>query len=383
MSALAIRSVEAMPVSYRLPEGAGPTLGIGRTVKRDAIVVKVTTEDGLVGYGESHHGRAPGTVAHLIAHSLAPMVRGMAASDVVGVWKRIYDMQLASHGLGAATAIAMSGVDMALWDIRAKAVGWPLYKLLGGEAKSVPAYAGGIALGYQAPEALADEASGLVDKGYRALKLRLGDTPRADRERVAAVRTRLGTDVEIMTDANANASLDHVRAILPALDENLVTWLEEPFSPHDHRLYQAAARMGRTALAAGENHYTRFEFHRLIEDGAIAYVQPDLSKAGGLTETLRIAAMASAFKLPLCPHTSATGINMAANIHLLAALDNPGYFEADEARHNPFRNVLCSPPYALAADGTVRPLEAPGIGVEVDEAFIEAHPLIDGPGYVK
>ena len=126
----------------------------------------------------------------------------------------------------------------------------------------------------------------------------------------------------------------------------------------------------------------RFEFHRLIEDQSIRILQPDLSKTGGPTEALRIAAMASAWKLPINPHTSATGINMAATIHFLCAIDNGGYFEADVARENLFRDQLCSAPFAIDDQGYVRPLEKPGIGVDVDENFIRGHPVIEGPGYV-
>src|SRR3546814_85314 len=148
-SDLKIVDIEAFPVSYPLPEGQGVTLGIGRTVKRDAVVVKVTTAGGIVGYGESHHGRSVIAIATLINTTLRHLALGMNADDVVGVWARIYKMQLGSHGMGAATSMAMSGIDQALWDIRGKAVGWPLWKLLGGSRKPIPAYAGGVSLGYQ------------------------------------------------------------------------------------------------------------------------------------------------------------------------------------------------------------------------------------------
>jgi L-alanine-DL-glutamate epimerase-like enolase superfamily enzyme len=382
-STMRIESVEAFPMSAPLPENARVTLGIGTTVKRDVVLVKVTAEGGLVGYGESHHGRAPGTVAKLINTTLRELAVGHEATDVVGLWSRIYRLQLASHGMGAAASIAMSGIDMALWDIRGKAFGVPLYKLLGGGKRPIKAYAGGISLGYQEPESLADEAEQMVSRGYRALKLRIGDTPRRDMARISAVRKRLGGDIDILTDANANATMEHVRAIMPCLDANLVGWLEEPFAPHDYRLYRSASRLGGTPLAAGENHYTRFEFHRLVEDGAITYLQPDLSKAGGVTETMRIAAMASAWKLSTNPHCSATGLNMAATLHVLASIDNTGYFEAEAAAFNPFRDELCSRSYSVDADGFVKVPDGPGIGIEVDEKFIARHPLIDGPGYVK
>lgn len=380
---LKIRKVEAFPISFRLPEDGSVTLGIGRAVKRDAVLVKVTTDEGLVGWGEAHHGRAPGAVAHLVNSTLSELIVGMDAFAIVQVWNRIYALQLASHGMGTAAAIALSGIDMALWDLRGKAAGLPLYRLLGGSPEPVKAYAGGISLGYQPPESLAEEASSMVEKGYRAVKLRIGDTAKADRARIEAVRAAVGDEVDILTDANANADFDHIRRLMPCLDEVHAGWLEEPFSPHDHDLYARAAQLGHTPLAAGENHYTRFEFRDAILAGSIRILQPDLSKVGGITEGLRVAALGSAWKLEINPHTSATGLNMAASVHFLASIDNPGYFEADTAKINLFRDELCLPNIVLRPDGTVCPPEGPGLGVEVDENFISQNPLIDGPGYIK
>lgn len=377
-----ISEIKAYPLSFRVSSAGAVRLGIGRTVKRDTVIVKIGTDEGLVGWGEAHHGRAPGSVAHLINTTLANLVMGMEATDVVGVWERVYKMQLSSHGMGAASAIALSGVDMALWDLRAKAVGWPLYRLLGGRSKPIPAYAGGISLGYQPPAQLVDEARGLVERGYRALKLRVGDTWRADVERVEAVRKALGESIEILVDANTNYTVDDARHAMPAFDALRVGWLEEPFPPHDARSYRAAAGFGSTPLAAGENHYTRFEFQRVIEDGVISVIQPDLSKTGGLTEGLRIAALASAWKLRINPHTSATGLNMAATLHFLASIDNGGYYEADASTENLFRDRLTSKACEVDPEGFVLPPEAPGLGVEIDEEFIRAHPVIEGPGYV-
>jgi D-galactarolactone cycloisomerase len=377
-----ITSIRAVPISYRVPEGHNVRLGIGRAVKRDAVLVKVETDQGITGWGEAHHGRCPGGIAKLVDTTMSELVLGMDALDTVGVWQRVYRMQLASHGMGYAAAMALSGIDLALWDIRGKAVGWPLYRLLGGASKPIRAYAGGISLGWQEPKSLAEEAAGYVAQGYRALKLRVGDNPRADIARARAVRARLGDDIEILVDANTGYTLDDVRRVMPAFEELQIGWLEEPFPAYDYRAYQAAAALGTVPLAAGENHFTRFEFTRLIEDRAVKFVQPDLSKTGGVTEAMRIAGMAYAWKLPFNPHTSATGINMTATINLLAAVDEPGYFEGDVARHNPFRDEVGGVPYKLDTDGCVRPSEKPGLGIEVDEAFVRAHPLIDGPCYV-
>lgn len=377
-----IAEVKAFPLSFRVSDAGQVRLGIGRTVKRDTVVVKVRTDEGVVGWGEAHHGRAPSAVANLVNTTLSQLVLGMDATDCVGVWDRVYKMQLASHGMGAAAAIGLSGIDMALWDVRGKAAGCPLYQLLGGRSKPIPAYAGGISLGFQPPAELANEARGLVERGYRALKLRVGDTWQADVERVRAVREAVGPEIDLLVDANTNYRVQDVRLAMPEFDALRVGWLEEPFPPHDARSYRAATAFGTTPLAAGENHYTRFEFQRVLDDGAISILQPDLSKTGGLTEGLRIAAMGSAHKLPVHPHTSATGLNMAATLHFLASIDNAGYYEADASTENLFRDRLTSHAGQIDPQGNVRPPAGPGLGVEVDEAFISSHPVIDGPGYV-
>ncbi len=377
-----ITNITAFPLSFEIPPQFRVTLGIGSAIKRDCVLIKVETSDGLTGWGESHAGRAPGAVAQLANTTLKSLALGMDAFDVVGVWNKIYKMQLASHGMGAACAIAMSGLDMALWDIRGKAVGWPISKLLGGNSQPIKAYAGGIALGYQPPDELVEEASNVIKTGYKALKLRLGDTPANDIARVEAVRDALGDDIDILTDANTAYSLSDARRVMPALDAANIGWLEEPFPPHDHALYREARSYGRTPLAAGENHYTRFELQRVIEDRSITILQPDLSKTGGITEGMRIAAMASAWKYSFNPHTSLTGLNIAASLHTLASVDNAGYFEADLSRYNPLRDELCSWTANIRDDGTVSSPDGPGLGVEIDESQLAKFPLIDGPGYV-
>jgi D-galactarolactone cycloisomerase len=165
-------------------------------------------------------------------------------------------------------------------------------------------------------------------------------------------------------------------------DLKIVDLKATPTSFPVYRNYRLAKGFGRTPLAAGENHYTRFEFNRVIEDEAITVLQPDLSKTGGITEALRIAAMASAYKLPIHPHSSMTGLNHAASIHFLAAIDNGGYFEGDVSKLNKFRDDLVSKPYEVDKDGNVWPLEKPGLGLEVNEDFLLKHPAIEGPGYI-
>jgi len=377
-----IKSIQAIPLSFRLPEGKTVKLGIGSTIKRDAIIVRVETECGVVGYGEAHPGRSPGAVTSLIANTMAPLAVGMDAFDTNGVWSRIHKMQLASHGMGAGAALALSGIDMALWDVRGKLCNQPLYKLLGGSSKSIKAYAGGIALGFQAPQSLAEEAQQYVGAGYQALKLRLGDNVADDAARVRHVRKVLGDGIDILTDVNAAYTIDEVRRLMPVLEEAGIGWLEEPFACDNFGGYRAAAALStRVPIAAGENHYTRYDFARLLEERAVQVFQPDLSKTGGITEGMRIGALVSAWGFKVHPHSSATGLNHSACVHMLAAVDTPGYFEACVSHFNPFRDLF-GPAFHADGNGFVRPLDKPGLGLEIDEAIFKEFPFIDGPGYV-
>ena len=377
-----ITAITAIPLSFRLDQGKTVTMGIGSTTKRDTIIVRVETSEGITGYGEAHPGRSPGAVVSLIHNTLAPMLIGMKATDVIGVWKRVHRMQLSSHGVGSGASLGLSGIDMALWDIRGKAAKMPLYELLGGSKRRLPAYAGGISLGYQPKESLAEEAQEYVARGYKAIKLRLGDSAKADIERVLHVRKVLGDDIDILTDAKTAYTLADVRRVLPVLADIKAGWLEEPFACNDFSSYREAAKItSLVPIAAGENHYGRFEFAQLREAGAVQIWQPDLSKCGGITEGLAIAAMASAYRIPMHTHSSATGINHAATIHFMAAIENSGYFEACVSHFNPLRDMFGTT-FEIGADGCVEPLDKPGIGLEIDESLFAKYPLIDGPGYV-
>ncbi len=382
-SGLIIHEIKAIPISFPIAKKNRVQLGIGNSIKNDAVIIKVTTKNGITGWGEAHHGRCPGAIAHLVNTTIKLLIEDKNANDIVDIWQRIYHNQLASHGMGTAACLALSGLDLALWDIRGKAIGLPLYKLLGGNKKEVPSYAGGIALGYQEPDQLVQEAKPLIDSGFKALKLRLGQNLKADASRLETIRDTFGDDITLMSDANTAYTLEDVRNIMPLLERLNISWLEEPFPAHDYRSYREAKHMGHVPLAAGENHYTRFEFNRLIEEKVVSHLQPDLSKSGGLTEVMRIANLASSWKIPIHPHTSKTALNMAASIHLLSSIDNSGFFEADVSKNNLFRDYLTKEkPYQISDEGMVTALDKPGIGLEVDENFLTEYPVIEGSSYV-
>ena len=142
-----IIDIKAFPISFKVPEGTGVRLGIGLAVKRDAVLIKVSTDEGITGWGEAHHGRCPGAIAKLVDTTFKELIVGMDPLSNINIWEKIYKMQLSSHGMGYASTMALSGLDIALWDIKGKYFNAPIYKLLGGSKKKIPSYAGGIALG--------------------------------------------------------------------------------------------------------------------------------------------------------------------------------------------------------------------------------------------
>src|SRR5690606_18788835 len=173
------------------------------------------------------------------------------------------------------------------------------------------------------------------------VKLRLGDTAQNDIARCLQVRKVLGDDIDILTDANTAYTIAQARRVLPMLADIHAGWLEEPFACNDFASYREAAKItSLVPFAAGENHVMPLELAQRLEAGAVQVWQPDLSKTGGITESVRIAALASAFRIPINPHSSATGLNHAASLHFLAATENSGYFEACVSQFNPFRDMF-------------------------------------------
>ena len=255
----------------------------------------------------------------------------MDATDAIGHLGQDLQVPARQPRHGRRHRLAMSGIDQALWDIRGKAVGWPLYKLLGGSNKPVPAYAGGVSLGYQEPDALVGRSRahgrGRL-QGGEAARRRHAEAPISRAWRRCA--RRFGDDIAILTDANTGYTVADARQrhagdgrARHRLAGGAVPGARPPLAT------RMAKGFGSAPLAAGENHYTRFEFHRVIEDGAITILQPDLSKTGGITEALRIAAAGLGMEAADQSAHLDDRPQQAASIHFLAAIDNGGYFEGD------------------------------------------------------
>ncbi|MFT5448444.1 MAG: D-galactarolactone cycloisomerase [Gammaproteobacteria bacterium] len=374
-----ITDVEATALSFKLENA--PRRGSGQPVKKDMVIVRVKTEDGIVGYGEAHHALAPTVVADIVNYNIAPIVVGQDAMAVEDIWQKVYVKQGQTHGPGWSFFKALSGVDIAIWDARGKAMKQPVYSMLGGVRKKVRAYAGGVCLGYQTPAQLLEEAQQFVAAGWTALKLRLGDSVARDIERVEHVRKHLPASIDLMTDANTRYTYLDAQRVLPALEACGVFWLEEPFTPDNLADYSRINASTRIPLAGGENHFTRYQARELLERTAVDIIQPDPCKSGGITECKRIADLASAFRRSFAPHTGMSGIDGAACLHLLCSASNALVYESDCSALNPFRDELIHGGPTLV-DGFVEPNEKPGLGLDVDESLFSKYPGIPGPCYI-
>ena len=356
-------------------------LGLGANTKRDCVVVRITADDGTVGWGEAHHGQNPTAMAEVVQRGLGSLILGADPFDTEGIWAKLCRQQVVTHGLGAGSVIALSGIDIALWDLKGKLLGQPVYRLLGGAKKKIRAYAGGLSLGFKAPDVLEGEVRKLVDAGYTAIKLRVGDHPRRDAERVGHIRRSFGEGLDIAVDAATRYTALDLPEVLAYCEKYRVYWLEEPFTPDNLSAYADLARRTPIPIAAGENHYTRQAFRDLFAQGCISVAQADCTKAGGISEVKKIMDMAGAWHLWAAPHTSHTVISTAANVHLLSALPNALIFEADVGAINPFRTELSGPAYPVI-DGHIEPPDRPGLGLDINEAVLDAYPGIPGPCYI-
>ena len=365
----------------RLFTGDLVRLGLGANTKRDCVLVRITSDDGHVGWGEAHHGQNPTAMADVVEQGLGSLIKGADPLDSEGIWAKLARQQVVTHGLGAGSVIALSGIDIALWDLKGKIMGQPVYRLLGGAHKRIRAYAGGLSLGFKPPEALEADVRKLVEAGYTAIKLRVGDHPRRDAERVGDIRKVFGDALDIAVDAATRYTALDLPDVLEYCERHRVYWLEEPFTPDNLSAYTDLARRTPVPIAGGENHYMRQAFRDLFTQGCISIAQADCTKAGGISEVRKIMDMAAAWHLFAAPHTSHTIISTAANVHLLCALSNALIFEADVAGINPFRTELAGDAYQVV-DGHIEPADRPGLGLDIDETVLARYPAVPGPCYI-
>ena len=354
--------------------------------QRTAHLVEVETDEGLIGWGECF---GAGNVAlankAIVEQVIQPMILGLDALDREVIWQRVYNL-LRDHGQKGMPIQALSGVDIALWDIAGKAAGLPLYKLLGGAFRErVPVYGYGMML--QRRPDLADafkaEAAAIKAQGFTATKMKVGLGVARDVELVEAVREGIGPDLRLMVDANHAFAIHDALALGRELERLGVYWFEEPVAPEDRAGYRELRAKLAVNIAGGEAEFTRWGFRDLIEGRCVDILQPEVCGLGGITEYRKVLALAQAQLLPVINHVWGSGVALATNLHLLLALpDLPGgahpeppYLEYDTTP-NRFKDGVLATPLDIEGQvrsqgGTAAPPAGPGLGIEVNRDFLD------------
>jgi len=284
------------------------------------LLVEVFTDDGLVGLGNA--ALAPQATKTVIDLYLTPLLIGQNPWDVERLWQHMYrkTMAFGRKGIGM---VAISALDLALWDLLGKAAKQPVFRLLGGRTKTrIPVYASRLYSGNLSE--LAAEAARYKEDGYKAMKLRFGWGPadgaqgmQRNVELVRTVRDAVGSEIDVMADAYMGWTLDYAKRMLPLLEPFHLRWLEEPVIPDDIHGYAELKSYGRIPIAGGEHEFTTYGFRELLEARALDYIQFDTNRVGGLTQARKIAALAETYSIPVIPHAG-----QMHNYHLVMASFN-------------------------------------------------------------
>lgn len=326
--------------------------------------VQIKTDEGKEGLGYTYTvGKTGGSaVLAMLQDDLVPMLVGEDPRCIERLWDQMW-WRLHYVGRGGIASFAISAVDIALWDLKARLAGEPLWRLLGGHANRAKVYAGGIDLELSLDQ-LARQTERNLQRGYRAIKMKVGrDRLTDDVERVAAMRKLLGPDIPLMVDANMRWTVDQAISASHALAEHDVYWLEEPTIPDDVDGHRRILTEGPLPVATGENLHTLYEFQKMIAGGGVSFPEPDMSNIGGVTGWLKVAHLAEAFNLPVTTH----GVH-DLHVHLLAAVPNASYLEA----HGFGLEAYVHEPLQIVEGHAVAP-DRPGHGVAFDWDALEPH----------
>lgn len=385
-----ITDVRAMPVSDPVPEEKRHRTDLGTKVKTDATLVFVEAEDGTTGVGAALG--SPPTIASIVEHELAPQLLDADPLYTERLWERMYAGSRWKPSLERGysqpredrrgiTLEAISGIDIALWDLKGKLLDQPVYTLLGPVRDDVQAYASG---GWAPGERAEPEMRGYAERGFDAVKMRVVGEDDFSIEnavtRVEAARRGIGDDVDLMVDAHGSLDVSTAKRLAKRLEPYDIEWFEEPVSPDDHAGLAEVRRSTTIPIATGEREFTRFDFLSLMEERAMDVVQPDVARAGGFTEIRRIAAMASARGLRIAPHAWGSGVLFAASIHLAMALPNCHLLEVSQA-HMPLMYDLFEEDYEIR-DGRVYAPDRPGLGFTLRDDYADRFEYVEGPEYV-
>lgn len=377
-----IESVQVHVISVPLAEPFAFSQGWAE--RRSSVLVEVRTRDGVTGWGEClcHGQQPPQVAAAILEHALVPHVLGRDAFDVEVLWEELYN-RTRPYGQGGAVINALSGLDIALWDVLGRVLGQPVHKLLGGAFRTrVEPYVTGFyrRRGASYPDDGVREAEAHVAAGFRALKLKTGFGVDDDLACVRAVRRAVGPEIRLMIDANCAYPASVARRILLELAPERLHFFEEPLAPEDLDGYRSLRGLTATAIAGGENILGKHAARPWIAGGVLDLFQPDLCACGGFTEAKKISALCQAWHLPIVPHVWGSGVCLAASLQFIATLPPTPLsahpieplLEYDRSDH-PFRTALVRGAIQRAADGFVPIPTGPGLGIEVDRSVIERY----------
>ncbi|WP_291862992.1 mandelate racemase/muconate lactonizing enzyme family protein [Bradyrhizobium sp.] len=366
----ALRTIEAF--CYRYPLATPVVTSFGRMLDRPAVFVRAEDADGFIGWGEVW-ANFPSTGAEhrarLVNEVLAPAITGFAASHPLEIFETLTQatsVLALQCGEPGPFAQAIAGIDLAVWDLYARRRQLPLWKLLGGNRSRIGVYASGIN-----PGGSRQMAEAAVNRGHRALKLKIGFDLAADRANLASLRQLIG-DGMLAADANQAWSLDRALQVVPHFGEFGLAWLEEPIrADRPWQEWQALRKAAGLPLAAGENIASEAGFAQALGDDVLCVVQPDIAKWGGLSLCSGIARDIMKAGKKFCPHYLGGGIGLLASAHLLAGVGGDGLLEVD-SNDNPLRDLFCGAVRDVSG-GMVTLSDDPGLGVEPDLSPIEKY----------
>jgi D-arabinonate dehydratase len=366
---LKITKVVTQWLRIPLPNPVG--FSIKTLTHREHLLVRIESDAGVEGVGFCLQDISGKAAKAAMDELLAPMIIGEDPRNINKIWERLY-WQTVRAGRRGNLLHALSAIDIALWDHQAKLANMPLYKLLGAYREEAPCYASG---GYyydgmdMLPK-LEEEVKGYIEQGFTAIKMKVGrlDPPR-EAERVKFVREIIGPEVKLMIDANqayldVNACMDLCRRV----EAYGITWFEEPLPVDMIEAHVRLRKQTSIPLATGEVAATRWEFQDLIRSGALDYVQPDATMCGGVSEWLKIAALASAQGVSLAPH-----YHWDIHVHLACVSRDVTILEKFVGTNVKNFDLIMHNPREVSREGTLKPPEGPGVGIDYNENAIREY----------
>ncbi|MCA9177078.1 MAG: mandelate racemase/muconate lactonizing enzyme family protein [Planctomycetales bacterium] len=354
---------------YQIPPTVSWEDATHRVANLEFIVTRITTDSGIVGVGFAYTtGIGGSAILALIDDYCGAMLIGRDPRQIERLWSFLHG-QLHRSGTGGINTLALSAIDIALWDITAKSLGTPLHQLLGARRDSIPTYGSGIDL-FLSKDELVAEVEGWLAEGHNAVKVKIGrDTAEDDLDRLLAVRKLIGPRRRLFVDANQRWSVPECMTRLQALSVVDIGWIEEPLHAEDIRGHADLRNLTRLPIALGESLYTRHQFADYLQANAVDFVQADVCRVGGISEWMKIANLAAAFHRPMAPHYLSE-----ISVSVMCAIDNADILECVRGGSFTEMGALKSP--LRMENGHAFPFDAPGHGVDFDDDRLAPY-LID------